>query len=411
MSTRKKWITALGLLAIPAAILVGLFRLGVISISTPATDENPPVDLTTLTALPYTNFVVEQEERKQKTGVMLYDEALAYPGVNLYCNHFNKTTGAFLINMKGRVLHQWQTPDNSKWSLVTVDESGNVYGVLHKGKNARLVKMGWNSNVLFEVPGMYHHDICLLDDGSIVTLRREKRATRYKRRAIYIMDDYLVHISPDGRILKEKSLFQVLRNESFLRKIFNKVKSDRSHAVDLLHTNTSDVLDRDIPGFCRKGNVLLCMRNLDLILVYDYEVDEIVWRYRGDGVWQHPHEPKLLQNGNLLIFDNGYKRGWSRVIEIDPITKQIVWEYKGSPTNSFFTEARGSIQRFPNGNTLITESDTGRVFEITRDGKLVWEWYNPLFSNEGRLIVYKMKRLEPDIVNTWLAKAGQSQTN
>ena len=69
------------------------------------------------------------------------------------------------------------------------------------------------------------------------------------------------------------------------------------------------------------------------------------------------------------------------------------------------------MQRFPNGNTLITESDTGRAFEITRGGQIVWEWFNPFFSAKGRAIVFKMKRLEADIVGTWLANAGQRHSN
>jgi hypothetical protein len=410
MNARKKWIALLGFISLLAVILVGMFRLGVISIGTPVTDGKSPVDLTTLTTLPYTDFVAESEARKQKSGVLLHNEALAYPGVNLYCNHFQSTTGAFLIDMKGQILHQWQSPDSSMWKLATLDKNGNVYSVLQSGDNSRLVKMDWNSYILFEVSGWFHHDIRFLNDGSLVTLRNENRRIHHNRRIIEILDDYLVLISPEGKILKDISLFHVLRKESVVQAILDKGKFDR-RIVDILHTNTSDVLDRDISGFCRKGNILLCMRNLDLILVYDYEADEIVWQHRGDDIWQHPHEPKLLQNGNLLIFDNGYKRGSSRVIEMDPVTKKIVWEYKSNPRGSFFTEERGSIQRFPNGNTLITESDRGRAFEITLEGNIVWEWYNPLFSDNRRLIVYRMKRLEPGMVNSWLAKSGQNHLN
>jgi outer membrane protein assembly factor BamB len=82
----------------------------------------------------------------------------------------------------------------------------------------------------------------------------------------------------------------------------------------------------------------------------------------------------MLPNGRLLIFDNGRYRGWSRVVEIDPITMKIEWEYKA---DGFFTLSQGYAQRLGNGNTLITEAEKGHVFEIDKDGKKVWEFYHP----------------------------------
>ena len=61
---------------------------------------------------------------------------------------------------------------------------------------------------------------------------------------------------------------------------------------------------------------------------------------------------------------------------------------------------------FANGNTLITESETGRVFEVTSKGKVVWEWYNPTFFDKGRAILYRMKRLDRVVVETWMSEAG-----
>jgi hypothetical protein len=399
-------------LALLILLGVALWRLGVDSLDTSSSDEEP-VDLEALAALPYTNFVVESEERKKKVGVTLYDEAQAYPGVSLYCNHLEERTGALLIDMGGRVLHQWEAPDSGVWALATLDQNGNVYGVIYNGDRGRLVKMDWRSTVLYELPGFYHHDVQFFDDGSMVTLRRQTRNIPHRKRSVLILDDYLVFISPDGRIAKSISLFEVVRRQNVVQRILDEAKPNRRsrYALDILHTNTSDVLERDVPGFCRKGNILICMRNLDLILVYDHETDEIVWQHDGNGEWQHPHEPKLLPNGTLLIFDNGDRREWSRLIEMDPITKEIVWEYKGNPSESFYTAARGSIQRLPNGNTLVTESDTGRVFEVTRNGKIVWEWYNPLFSDEKRAIVYRMKRFEQSVVDAWRNGARHRLSN
>ena len=87
------------------------------------------------------------------------------------------------------------------------------------------------------------------------------------------------------------------------------------------------------------------------------------------GPWLRQHDPDLLANGNILLFDNqGQCRpgGITRVIEVDPRTQEIVWTYAGTPEEPFESEVRSSEARLPNGNTLITESDGGRLFEVTR---------------------------------------------
>ena len=123
-------------------------------------------------------------------------------------------------------------------------------------------------------------------------------------------------------------------------------------------------------------NVIVCIRHRDLVAIFNWDTRELVWSW-GQGEISGPHDAVVLQNGNILLFDNGLSRGWSRVIELDPLTRQIVWQYTAPVPSDFFTESRGGNQRLPNGNTLITESDSGRAFEVTREGEIVWEFWNP----------------------------------
>ena len=113
--------------------------------------------------------------------------------------------------------------------------------------------------------------------------------------------------------------------------------------------------------------------------------------------------PTLLANGNILIFDNGYARGFSRVIELDPTSLEVVWSYQGEPPSEFFSDRRGSAQRLPNGNTLICESERGHVFEVTPDGTRVWEFWNPEIVDGKRKRIYRFMRLAPDVVEPLLA--------
>lgn len=97
------------------------------------------------------------------------------------------------------------------------------------------------------------------------------------------------------------------------------------------------------------------------------------------------HAPAPLGNGNILIFDNGAHRlddsmPFSRAIEVNPATNEIVWKYQDRPAWNCFSPRMGNAQRLPNGNTLLCESSFGRFFEVTKDGEIVWEYVNPFFG-------------------------------
>ncbi len=131
--------------------------------------------------------------------------------------------------------------------------------------------------------------------------------------------------------------------------------------------------------------------NWILLAVIDPVLQKVVWTW-GEGELDGPHDPSVLPNGNLLVFDNGRRRGYSRILEIDPRTGEIVWRFEASPPESFWSHVRGSVQALPNGNVLITESTKGHVFEITRAGETVWDFWKPEFTGAKRSQIYRMTR-------------------
>ncbi|PKB79360.1 MAG: hypothetical protein BZY88_13710 [SAR202 cluster bacterium Io17-Chloro-G9] len=126
---------------------------------------------------------------------------------------------------------------------------------------------------------------------------------------------------------------------------------------------------------------LISFRTVDTVAMVDRSTGEFTWKW-GPGEISHQHHPTYLENGHVLLMDNGsHRRGlsYSRVIEVDPITNEIVWQYRGQPLVSFFTHFTGGAQRLPNGNTLISEGETGRLFEVSSSKVVVWEYVSPLF--------------------------------
>jgi Arylsulfotransferase (ASST) len=129
-----------------------------------------------------------------------------------------------------------------------------------------------------------------------------------------------------------------------------------------------------------------------------------------------PHAATQLPSGNLLIFDNGVHRlddsfPWSRVLEIDPATKEIVWTYREPFAFNFFSPHSSNAQRLPNGNTFINEGAFGRLFEVTPEKEVVWEYVNPNFGTQNPHMpeqnwVFRAYRYSEDEIARARATAG-----
>jgi hypothetical protein len=138
-------------------------------------------------------------------------------------------------------------------------------------------------------------------------------------------------------------------------------------------------------GVAVDGTVLMSLRVTSGVIGVDRASGRITLNIP-PGVVSHQHAPVPLANGHLLIFDNGNFRAGqhvthSRVVEIDPATQAIVWSYSDPRASDFYTPYMGQAQRLPNGNTHITESASGRLFEVTSNGEVVWEFILPWFAS------------------------------
>jgi hypothetical protein len=298
-----------------------------------------------------------------------------------------------------------------------------------------LVALDWDSNVLWEnreIKG--HHDLVYLPDRTLMTFIREFNPYHG---APYVSFDSIIHLDiGTGKVLQRWSTFDnleslkknhkpsVLELEGVIgEKTLNQYikflqtrfeKKTTTHTVkgmrfDYYHLNTIEVLPLTPLGQkdsrFQQGNWMFCSRNTDLVAIIDKDTKQVVWSW-GPGEIVLPHMPTMLDSGNILVFDNQGNGGFSRVIELDPVMKKIVWEYSGDPPESFFTKWRGSAQRLPNGNTFILESDNGRAIEVTPDKEIVWEWFTPFIDPEtdGRDSIYRMMRVETTVVDRLLGK-------
>ena len=178
--------------------------------------------------------------------------------------------------------------------------------------------------------------------------------------------------------------------------------------MDLLHANSIQILDRPVEGLGAAGDALIAIRELDLIAVVDTARRQVVWTW-GPGEIQRPHHPTLLEDGNILIFDNGSIRKYSRVIELEPRSRAITWQYVAECAIVVLLAPEGrrreASQRKRPDHRIARRP---RVRGHAATASLVWEFYNPDVDERlrRRAEIYRMTRLEPSFVAAVRSRAG-----
>ena len=342
--------------------------------------------------------VDQQTQRRRGVGLIAHDPERAFAGYTLFTPQF-RGGPPLLIDMTGKVVHEWRTPLPAGWAYLL--PSGNLLAHCRAPRSTRgyrdwhrvwqLVRAGavleidWDGNVLWELTNPdNHHDARLMRNGHVLMLCVEEVPAEVARRVQgglpgtehegLMFSDKIVQMTREGETVWEWHAWQHLDPET------DRI-TPQDWREEWTHANTVD----ELPD----GDVLVSFRNISTVLIIERATGNIRWRL-GPEVLAQQHYPNLLPNGNILVFDNGTHRAnhpatFSRVLEIDLATKDIVWSYQDRPIFTFFSPYESSAQRLPNGNTLICEGVFGRLFEVTPEGEVVWEYINPFFGEAGLL--------------------------
>ncbi len=366
-------------------------------------------DVDQIRALPYLAFSSDRAE-DGAVGVVAFDRDRAESGYRLYSNR--GLCNARLIDPRGRVVRAWGDARSRHWSNVELLTDGDLL-VLGSQPGALpltapqhyVMRLAWDGEERWRRTIGAHHDAEITPDGMIAVLTQQFRTVPDLRSGVELKDNGITILTPDGDLVETVSLYDLLHTAPERFSLQEVAESDywRRRIVDLLHANSLETMHRDdlasrSPIYA-PGNVLVSFRHQDAVVIFDLRAREVVWAW-GQGELSGPHDATVLDNGNILVFDNGLSRGWSRVIELDPLTREIVWQYRApEPSSDFYTESRGASQRLPNGNTLIAHSDRGEAFEVTRNGDVVWRFLNPDLDAEGRhATLVRIKRYPRELV-------------
>ena len=244
-----------------------------------------------------------------------------------------------------------------------------------------------------------------------------------------LIDDKIIETDWEGNILwswRASDHFNELGfDEAAKNVLFRNPGLHGEAGGDWMHINSISTLDPN--HWYEEGdrrfhpdNIIFDARNSNILAIISKETGKIVWRVGPDYneneatkklgwiIGQHHLHmiPRGLPGeGNLLVFDNGgyggygnpnpgsptgnnnALRDYTRVLEFNPVTLEIVWQYTPleagfllfTDASKFYSSYISAAQRLPNGNTLITEGSDGHLLEVTPEHEIVWEYIKPYF--------------------------------
>ena len=305
----------------------------------------------------------------------------------------------------------------------------------------------------YYVPGMDP----LVDKGNTMILcHKNLRNEKISDKAL--VDDTIIEVTWDGELIWEWVCSDHFDEMGFSEEAKNtmcrnpNMKPSGGGVGDWMHINCIALLgpNKWFDGGDERfhpDNIIWCGRETNIVGITDKNTGKITWKVGPDYDttpelrelgWiigqHHAHMiPRGLPGeGNILIFDNGgwagygspnpgsvtgfqnALRDYSRVLEFEPVTLKVVWQYtpveagfiKPVDANRFYSPFISSAQRLPNGNTLIVEGSGGRIFEVTPEHEIVWEYISPYWGTLMKInMVYRAYRVPYE----WVPQLGKPE--
>lgn len=304
-----------------------------------------------------------------------------------------------LIRRNGAVLASWrilptkllpnvgqcrnvpQTDWNSSAHNVLVQPDGSI---IFSFESCGMIKLDRCGNKQWATREVTHHSPNFLERGGFVTggSVRISAKTQWPFTSPY-WEDLIYTYDANGKLIGQRKITELLMRNGMLP-LITSFSQDKPKTDGEFHLNEIEELPRALasafPMFA-PGDLLVSLRNLNMILVTDAKAETIKW-YKV-GPWIRQHDPDWQADGRITVFDNhqdgtedGSHNGGSRIIAINPATGETETLYGGRKDQYFFSRERGMHQRQPDGGIMIAEANQGRAFQVDRAGKIVWEYVN-----------------------------------
>jgi hypothetical protein len=321
--------------------------------------------------------------RNRPIGLTFRDATKAFPGYTLFCSV--RGHHATLIDQAGQIVHQWRHSEgiqhvkllpNGNLLMQTLPPADAGGAERIGGSAGALIELDWDGNEVWSHRDvMMHHDYVRLANGNHIYLAWDKLPAALNDKVQggfrdikdpeVMWADVIKEIEPNGTLVREWRSWEHLRFDE------DRICPLESHK-EWTHANSLSLTN--------DGDWLISFRLTNTVAIVDAITGAFKWKW-GPNDLSHQHTATQLPSGNILLFDNGCHRraapSYSRIVEVDPATNAIVWSHNDPTLVAFYSFMVSGCERLPNGNTLITEGASGRLFEITADHETVWEYISP----------------------------------
>ena len=364
-------------------------------------------------------------------GVLVNTEA-AYEGYTLF-SPIN-TPSVYLMDNEGRIIHSWEIEGNAGVMEAHLLDNGHlvvVAGFRSSTPSAQragsIREYTWSNEFVWEIQfdrrvRRQHHAIDILPNGNILAIAQNFRS----------LDEAIeMGLRPQSQALIPDIIVEIDRSNSELvwqwdvwdhlvqdldanlpnygqipqhpRRININYRTDR----DWMHTNA-------VHYHPELDQIVISVWKFDELWIIDHSLStaetagpagDLLWRWGNPAAYQQggptdrylfrQHDVQWIEDGlpgagNILIFNNRNNidtdEEYSSILELKPPLRpdgsydweqdvEIVWSYAA---DGFYSRMISGVQRLPNGSTLITEGQPGRLIEVGADGEVVWEFVNPV---------------------------------
>lgn len=220
------------------------------------------------------------------------------------------------------------------------------------------------------VPIVFHHEIELMPDGTVLTMGFDVRDVFGDEERLQV-GDTIVRWDPETGASEAVWSIHDVEDPGANRTESSNVTEGFMWTGCDEDLPTEDWTHANSVKLALGGSFLVSSRHLNQVHSIASDFGDVNWRLGGEGSdfdfpdpsdrFYHQHSAFQLENGNVLLFDNGnfrpdaeggeYSRALELELDFDTMTARKVWEYLPEP--SIFSPCCANVERLDNGHTLM----------------------------------------------------------
>ena len=363
------------------------------------------------------------------TGLVTNEATKVQPGLTLVQGIFPEGTQVRLLSEKGEILHTWNADFFKVWPdadevfpearVPKSDLNYFIHGMTPLADGSIVLnfsdlgaaKLDKCSNLVWRTDRPTHHSVTPAEDGKFWIpghISAHDTPKEYLPSALTADDierligdsftgfnNTVLLVDANGQVEREVSVLEAVYKAGLEAAIYNSL---RDVTTDPTHLNDIDVVTEPLAAKIdgvEAGDLLLSLREMSMLLIIDPVDGHVKWHKQGQ--WFRQHDPDITPDGKIEIFNNrsksiSHKRVNSQIVSYDPATDETEVLYPIDDANTvFFTDFMGAHQALDNGNRLIVEAAAGRLFEITPEGEVVWDYRLPYDDETASLFSAAMR--------------------